>query len=467
MEKMTTRQKRKYTPDAHEWMVGGLFCGPNFKVILNSFINTHKLNKDRKFFPVPMRHNKHDRTCIALFVCTQNGMCCVLFERKSGDVSMHQVHNIPVEFDIPNDAMWDDDYVVNKNWTAHSNVTLVNVELKTISDATFSLAHENDMLYNFNKSRSTLSSESRPLPNAMLGRVSKGVALLNKTRAWQHALLFCMQRKPNNAADDRAIVINLCGATCNFVHIDIRKAAIDIRSHGITLAPRASQELDISNTTWDDMEHTALLSFTKEQFANIHKQTLTNDGLDALQTQSHFLCANDGTLCDTWMKFVRHHLPPQICFSSPFVTIELLQIPSAMLKFQAQVLEMRALGTEIDPKIMFHGIRSADVLKTVQQVRNVGFNPKCTKNTVYGAGGTYCSPQFACALEYTVPVAKNNPTRFIFVCMVVPGKVCFGGQCDQQMDANQNAWCANLDRDGYQMYCAETILPFALLSFQK
>lgn len=415
----------------------------------------------------PMTHQVKEQTFIAVFVSTTGAkrVSCILFHRQSGDCLTCDVIQTQLMFEPPKDAYWDDEYTImrtaNKDGTPVPSWALRSMPPRTLEPK------DSDNLFNFSiKDSSLVSNQHSVIANTTARFIAGQCNRLKKTLRCAEAVVF-LNHQPRNG-EALCDVINLIGATTHCVRISIAADQVmSFRPATITRMKRRTEELELGASLWDGMSGQELTEFTESEFANILHQveiTKTSNTTTSLppSTTRNLNSEEDGERCQTWMRFVRSQLAPKTYMGMNFVTIKLLHIPSAWSMFDTQILQMRYADTPIYPRIMFHGVRGDNPSANVESICKSGFNHKHTTTCVYGAGGTYCSPQFACAFEYTSN-AKDNQ-KFVFVCMVVPGKVCDKGLDSQQMAPDQNSWTHVLE-NGHQIYCSETIVPFALLTF--
>ena len=445
---------------AHYYLVGGFFCGPQLTAVIDAKMRASASKKQATAFTHILTNStiaERPTILIAVFISAPPSLYCAMFDRFTGHVKLEIVTPSTVCF-TPTASMWWSDW----NTSCATTATTTTTTTTTVDSCpSFELTAELDCLYNFQPKNSSLHLNDKPLPNNIVRQITGHLRELAQKPSTSRPICVIpfLKRKFFD-------VVNLVGCTMEYVRIRISNQNVSmVRLGQITRVKRGTSELEIASPLWDVMDASALTDFTNSQFQKIRTRTLCpTDTHPHTITWSHTISFADGELCTHWMKFVRTKLSPQVCFKTPYVTVDLFHSHVAWMMFEAQLLRMESRNTPIEPRIMFHGVRGENVLRTVELIRNEGFDAKCTQNCVYGAGGTYCSPQLTCALEYTEKVSNIDTTRFVFVCMVVPGKVCLNGQNGQQLGFDQNAWCAHLST-GQQIYCAETILPFALLRF--
>ena len=474
--------------DRGNYIVNGLICGTKLMAIIDEYIASFKNNNARDLhcvWTLPMTHKQTTAVFIAVFFamrCTKK-LYCILFNRQSGDRVFCQLIRTPLNFELPPNAYWDDDYFkVLRDLNGHVIQPCQSVwASRSIGPETFAPT-STDNLFHFSSTDSSLVvGQQHVLPNDAMRFVANQYDILKKRGFPCDAVAFIKQTcKRGGLILD---VINLVGQTTHYVRIMLTtNNQISFEPSILRCLKRCTDELELGTSLWDGMDSTELAAFTASEFANIVSQvelaktttttttTTTNSSTTTTQlvplptsTIRTLNLEQDNEHCQTWMRFVRSQLAPQTYAGMNFVTIKLINIPSAWNMFNAQILKMKEMDTPIQPRIMFHGVRGKNTALTVESICKYGFNPKFTTTCVYGAGGTYCSPQIACALGYT-PNDENQ--KFLFVCMVVPGKVGYNGHDGQQMAPDQHSWAHELD-NGHQIYCSETIVPFALLTFVR
>lgn len=461
------------------YLIGGLVTGPHLTAILNRWhIPTHKMTRMNYSCSLVMKHSASARTFIGLFIVNSGNTKCVLFERTSGNVKICDVILTQLDFELPMNAMWDDDYqcVPQQEVTKKAkkcNTTINNNEslryLATVATTAFAPNEDIDNLFHFSAHVETLINEKTKLalPASIIRSISAQCDLLERSHSGRDSII-TLKHPPKNDADDtqEADIINLLGRNTFCVRIQVsRTKAPSFQTISLQRQKRCADELELGSQLWEMMSAQDLARFTSNEFEKLLRSAESTPHHPLPEPSCHKLnLEHDADRCDVWMKFIRAQLAPKMCLKMTSVTIKLLQIPSALFEFEVQILKMKESGTPVQPRIMFHGVGGSNVASTVSMICKRGFNVKCAKRCVYGAGGTYCSPQIACALDYTTKVSETSQQKCVFVCMVVPGKVCYGGLDGQQMSPDQHSWAHDLD-NGQQIYCAETILPFALLTF--
>jgi hypothetical protein len=251
--------------------------------------------------------------------------------------------------------------------------------------------------------------------------------------------------------------LNLCGPQLFHIIVCQNKQTLEIKLEHVSIVSKTPIELDIRYNSSDMMTYSESTEFVSNLWSSVNKHSVS--------FHSEPLLSSDDTLYSQWMKFLRTNMAPILCDSISALRLNMINVPTAWHHFQGHRLSMAEFHDTTQPHIMFHGVRGNHVEETVHSILKHGFNSKYTKHCAYGAGGTYCSPQIQCALEYTTPTnTKLIPrARFMFVCFVLTGNVKYGGRMNESMDPDQNAWCANLP-NGHQIYCVEAILPIALLT---
>ena len=435
------------------YLVSGLFCDPVLTSLIDKRMRSLTTTNTGAFTHVLVNLSSEQPVVIvAVFVYTTTSVRCATFDRFSGNLTIETLTRFQMRCAPTEAMMWKDDS---------------NPRVRELISSSFQLTPETDYLHDFQPHVSTLNIQNIMLPNSVVRPIMGYLTRLSETKSCKYAL--CVIPFLKTARFD---VVNIVGRTIQFIRVSVSGDNILIRKLGqVCRVEREMCELKINSPLWDVMDADTMLGFANTQFTNIRTKRLRPSLPQAAEAQdkddknwSHKLSSTDGDLCMQWLKFVRTKLSPQVCFQTPFLTVELFHSNAAWTMFEGQIMRMELRGTPIEPRIMFHGIRTTNVLRTIDTIRAEGFDSKCTRNCVYGAGGTYCSPQLACALEYTAKVSISDSRRFVFACMVVPGKVCLNGQLGQPLESGQNCWYAHLS-NGQQIYCAETILPFALLCF--
>ncbi len=180
---------------------------------------------------------------------------------------------------------------------------------------------------------------------------------------------------------------------------------------------------------------------------------------------TRFLQESDTETC-VWLQFFATSIPMQLLAKMTNVRIKLLHIEAAWHRFQGQLLDMTHRNLSSQPVIMFHGIRSDDVDATMKDIESIGFNAKHARESVYGGGGVYCSPDAGCAMQYVkYAVGASKMQNHMYVCLALPGKIGFNGTRDQKMQPDQNSWCAYVAP--YTVFCIEgnALLPIARITF--
>ena len=461
------------------YVLAGLFSGHRLTDILDRCA-ARNMECPYRSMLMAMSHGATSRTFIVLFIFGKSDSRCVMFNRTTGAVNVCKLMRMHLEFELPKEGMWDDDYrrvttndvstppLKKTKYCSSSSSTLAKNqwELTSLSPTAFQPVAELDTMCNFSsKTETMVSTKTGTFLAADVSRaISIQCAKLSQSGA-VHDTLYILQRRIKNDHIELD-VFNLLGQTTRCVRIGISKTKEPLYEIAcFQRYKRCMEELELGSSIWDAMSPAELNEFGEREFASIMSQaSLTSRDPLPASSVYNLNSEQDGPRCDVWMKFIRSHLAPKTCLDLSSVTIKTLNIPSALHKFDVQVLLMKKTNTPIKPRIMFHGVRGNNVISTVDKICNYGFNPKYTQNCVYGAGGTYCSPQIACALNYTSKISNTNQQIFVFVCMVVLGTVCFGGQDQQQMAPDQHSWGHALE-NGHEIYCAETILPFALLTF--
>lgn len=150
------------------------------------------------------------------------------------------------------------------------------------------------------------------------------------------------------------------------------------------------------------------------------------------------------------------------------VKIDLLYSELVCTRFRLVVEEFTRRGIPHDAIVAFHGVRAAEVDLALKDITDYGFSTKHAQYDLYGAGGIYCTQQFACAMQYVKhPIGKG--LNHVFVCLALPGNWRKDGRPGERMQPNQQSWFAasqDIWPFTYWVIGEQALLPIMLIQLE-
>lgn len=233
----------------------------------------------------PAPHRATSRTFIALFIFGQNDSRCVLFHRTTGAVTVCKLLRTHLQFDLPQEGMWDDDYrrvtndvcdpplkkssvvphpfhpcqQTNGNWTVYRQPCsnrLQNSTQCTIFRPKWTMTST--------KSGTMLLQHSRaPFPFSARNQVKVAI----------HDTLCIVQRRlKNDHIEIHVFNLRSNHALCAYWHIQNQSASV-YEIACFQRHKRCTEELELGSYRWDAMSSSELNEFAEKEFASIMSQT--------------------------------------------------------------------------------------------------------------------------------------------------------------------------------------------------
>lgn len=227
--------------------------------------------------------------------------------------------------------------------------------------------------------------------------------------------------------------------------------------HNITIFTRDQSLLQMSNYT-----KTIMTQDERDMFVVCLKEHILNKTI----VKDTSILQKDNPFALSWIRFLACSLPMKLRQKMDDVRIKVLHVEAAWYRFQGQIINMKHQKLCADPMIVFHGVRADDIEGATTDIASMGFNQKHARESMYGGGGIYCSPDAACALQYVKhPIGTSDMKNHMFVCLALPGRIGYQGKRDQKMKPSQNSWCEYVAP--YTIYCIEAnaLLPIAQITF--
>lgn len=112
--------------------------------------------------------------------------------------------------------------------------------------------------------------------------------------------------------------------------------------------------------------------------------------------------------------------------------------------------------------VVYHGTKK----QYIEPILQNNFRPDLGKTQAYGKG-TYFAKNFGYSWSYSDGETKDDPMSYIFICTILPGKMCIGSS-DRLCPLGYNSQVDSITSPSiYAIPTAEQILPQYLVRFHK